>query len=547
MEKQILIGGAAGQGIAKTALLIGKIFTNSGYYVFNYREYPSLIKGGHNFNILKVSDKPVNSHENFYDMIISLNQDTIDKHREKLNKRGFVLGDKNLKAKNLIGFDISKVLKETGAPKKFGNDILVGAFFKILGFPIENVLKVVEEVFKKKIDILEKLIRRGYTSVEQKLELPEPNEKNKYFMTGNEAISSGAISSGLDIYFAYPITPATPVLHILASKQIENDFMVIQPENEIAVINAALGASYAGAISMVGTSGLGFSLMAEAISLQGISEVPLVLYLGQRTSPANGVPTYTSQGDLKFAVNAGHGEFPRVVVAPGDSKECFYRTIETFYLAYKYRVVSIILGDKHVGESNYSFDEFEEPKIKPSNFITPPSEEYKSYSITENGVSPRAVPGENAKVRASSYEHNELGYTTEKEDLIVKMNDKRLRKMDFIKEEINKLKPVSVYGEGKNLIIGWGSTKGAIVDSLKKIENFRFLQISYICPFPTEIVKKEIENSDEIILIENNVTGLLGDIIAEQTGKIIEKKILKYDARPLTSEEIVMKVEKVLK
>ncbi|RLJ05604.1 MAG: hypothetical protein DRP14_01575 [Candidatus Aenigmatarchaeota archaeon] len=545
MEKQILVGGAAGQGIAKTAFLIGKLFANSGYYVFNYRDYPSLIKGGHNFNILKISDKPIYSNENYYDVIIALNQDTIDKHEEKLNEGGFVLGDKNLKAKNLLGFDLSNIIEKLGGSQKLGNDILVGAFFKLFGLKIETVLKTVREIFKN--ETIEKAVKEGYDLVEQKINLPEPGKKNKFFITGNEAIASGAIVSGIDVYFAYPITPATPVLHILASKQLEHNFMVVQPENEIAVINAALGASYAGAISMVGTSGAGFSLMNEAISLQGISEIPLVLYLSQRTGPATGVPTYNSQGDLKFALNAGHGEFPRVVVAPGDSKECFYRTIESFYLSYKYRILSIILGDKHVGESNYSFDDFEEPKIKPSRFIASPAEDSKSYLITENGVSPRFVPGEKAKSRASSYEHNEYGYTTEKEEWIKKMNEKRFRKMKYIKEEINKMNPVSVYGEGNNLIIGWGSTKGSILDALKKLEDFRFLQISYLSPFPTEFVKKEIENSEELILIENNATGLLGDVIAEQTGKIIEKKILKYDARPFTSEDIIVKVKKILK
>ena len=545
MEKQILIGGAAGQGIAKTGFLIGKIFTNCGYYVFNYRDYPSLIKGGHNFNVLKVSEKPVNSHEKFYDIIIGLNQDTIEKHNEKLSKNGFILGDKDLKAENLVGIDLGKILEKIGAPQKLGNDILIGAFFKLFGVPIETVLKMVREEFKKNTELIESAIKEGYDCVEQKFELPKSERKNKYFMTGNEAIASGAIASGLDIYAAYPITPATPVLHILASKQIEYDFMVVQPENEIAVINAGLGASYGGAIAMVGTSGAGFSLMAEAISMQGISEVPLVLYLSQRTGPATGVPTYTAQGDLKFAVNVGHGEFPRVVVAPGDPKEAFYRTTEAFYLAYKYRVISMILGDKHVGESNYSFDEFEEPKIKPSRFISTPTKDYKSYLITENGVSPRLVPGQNAKVRASSYEHNEYGYTTDEEDYIVKMNDKRLRKMKYIEEEVNNMNPASLFGKGKNLIIGWGSTKGAILDALDKLEDFRFLQISYICPFPKEIVKKEIENSEKVILIENNATGLLGDIITEQTGKIIEKKILKYDARAFTSKEIIDEVKKV--
>ncbi len=547
MEKQILIGGAAGQGSAKTALLIGKIFTGLGYYVFNYRDYPSLIKGGHNFNVLKVSDKPVYSHEKSYDIIFALDQETIRLHGKKLNEEGFVLGDKNLKGDNKVSIDLSSILEKIGAPRKAGNDILIGALFKFFGLPLEPVLKTARKEFKKNVEIIEKAIKEGYNIVDQKTELQKSQAQEKYFLTGNEAIASGAIASGLDIYIAYPITPATPVLHILASKQIENNFMVVQPENEIAVINAALGAGYAGAMSMVGTSGAGFALMTEAISLQGISEVPLVLYLSQRTGPATGVPTYSSQGDLKFAVNAGHGEFPHVVVAPGDPKECFYRTIEAFYLANKYRIISMILGDKHVGESNYTFDEFEEPEIKPSRFLTTPSKDYKNYLITENGVSPRSVPGQNAKVKATSYEHNEYGYTTEDEKEVKKMNDKRFKKIKFIKEEINKMKPVSVYGKGKNLIIGWGSTKGAILDAMKKLENFRFLQISYICPFPKEIVKKEIENSNEIILIENNATGLLGDIIAEQTGKIIEKKILKYDSRVFTSEEIINEVGKVLK
>ncbi len=547
MEKHILIGGEAGKGIAKTTLLISEVFTNAGYYVFNYREYQSLIKGGFNFNVLKISDNPVYSHDNSYDVIFALNQDLIDRHENDLKEGGFILGDKNLKGKNLIGIDVQAHLEKLGASAKLGNDILIGALAKIIGLPVEPVVKVVKGAFKKKIDLLEESIIEGYNCVEKKMELDNPDGKPKYFITGNEAISMGAITSGIDMYVAYPITPATPVLHELASKQVEHDFIVVQPENEIAVACSALGASYAGANTMIGTSGAGFALMTEALSLQGMSEVPLVVYLSQRTGPASGVPTYNSQGDLKFAVNVGHGEFVRVVVAPGDAKECFYRTIEAFHLASKYRVLVMILGDKHVGESNYSFDDFEEPKIKPSRYITEPCEDYKSYLITENGVSPRSVPGQGAVVRATSYEHNEYGYTTEKADEVIKMNDKRLKKLDDLKEEIMDLVPVYLHGQGKKLIVGWGSTKGAIVDALKDLPDFRFLQVSYISPFPAEEVKREIENSDEVILIENNATGLLGDIIAEQTGKIINKKVLKYDGRPFTSEEIVERVNKVVK
>ncbi|MCK4730471.1 MAG: 2-oxoacid:acceptor oxidoreductase subunit alpha [Candidatus Aenigmarchaeota archaeon] len=580
MEKNILIGGEAGKGIAKTTILISKVFTKLGYYVFNYREYQSLIKGGFNFNILKISDKPIYSHENSYDVIFALNQDIINKHEKYLKEDGFIIGDKNLKGNtrlldgasvsfgndasfskkmnapflqnkkegNLIGIDVQALLEKTKAPAKLGNDILIGALAKVLGLPVEPVIEVVKNAFKKNFELLEATIRAGYECVEPKIEFDKPkNNEEKYFITGNEAISAGAIASGIDMYIAYPITPATPVLHILASKQIEYDYMVVQPENEIAVACSALGASYAGTNTMIGTSGAGFSLMAEALSMQGISEVPLVVYLSQRTGPATGVPTYNSQGDLKFAVNIGHGEFIRVVVAPGDAKECFYRTIEAFHLASKYRVLVMILGDKHVGESNYSFDDFEESKIKPTRGITEPCEDYKSYLITEDGVSPRSVPGQGAVVKTSSYEHDEYGHTTEKGDEVIKMNDKRFKKLEKLKEEIDTLVPVYLHGEGRKLIIGWGSTKGAIVDALKDLPDFRFLQVSYISPFPMEEVKREIENSDEVVLVENNATGLLGDIIAEQTGNIINKKVLKYDGRPFTSNEIVEKVNGAVK
>ena len=317
----------------------------------------------------------------------------------------------------------------------------------------------------------------------------------------------------------------------------------MQLENEIAVINAALGASYAGAMTMVGTSGGGFALMGEAMSLQGMSEVPLVVYLAQRTSPSTGIPTYSTQGDLKFALNVGHGEFPRVVVAPGDAKESFYRTMEAFYLAYKYRILSIIISDKHLAESYYSFDDFEKPRVKPSRFIVAkPSKDYKSYKITKTGISVRAVPGQGPVVRATSYEHDEYGYTKEDAKWAVKMNDKRFRKVEYLKREIDKLEPIKIYGKGKNLIIGWGSTKGAILDALSSLKDFRYMQISYIKPFPARQVKREIEKSKSIVLVENNVTGLLGDVIAEQTGYLIKNKILKYDARPFSPSYIIKKL-----
>ncbi|MBI2038648.1 MAG: hypothetical protein HYT19_01870, partial [Candidatus Nealsonbacteria bacterium] len=231
---------------------------------------------------------------------------------------------------------------------------------------------------------------------------------------------------------------------------------------------------------------------------------------------------------------------PRLVVAPGDPQEAILRTQEAFYLSAKYRLPAIILGDKHLSESGYSFDILKESSLANPRFILGKIPlDYKSYKITKNGISPRLVPGQGPVVRANSYEHNEMGNTVESPEWIIKMNDKRIRKQAELGKEIKKLNPISVYGKGNNLIVSWGSTKGAIIDALPKLKNFRFLQISYLKPFPKEEVLKEIKKSPKVILAENNSTGLLGDIIAEQTGFIIKNKILKYDARPFTAEYII--------
>jgi 2-oxoglutarate ferredoxin oxidoreductase subunit alpha len=435
------------------------------------------------------------------------------------------------------------MLDELEGPQYLENDILIGWLFKYFGVDKNFLFEQAKEAFGEGSEKIQKAIEKGYdlAEEEEKLEKKEGN----YFISGNEGISIGAINAGLDVYLAYPMTPATAVLHYLAKKEKEYNIEVSQLENEIAVVNAALGASFTGAKVMVGTSGGGFALMTEAISLSGISELPLVVYLSQRMGPATGVPTYNSQGDLKFAVNAGHGEFPKIVVAPGDSQESISRTEEAFYLAAKYRTPVIIVGDKHLGESDYTFKELKNSSVSRDRFLLKnPPQDYKTYEITDTGVSHAAVPGQGPVVRATSYEHNEYGNTIEDPEMTVKMNQKRMRKAGEIESEVSRLKPAVVYGNGKNLIIGWGSTKGAIIDALPDLEGYRFLQISYITPFPKDMVRKEIEKSDKVVLIENNVTGMLGDIITEQTGIFVPKKILRYDGRPFTAEYIIKALKK---
>ncbi|HIP74489.1 MAG TPA: 2-oxoacid:acceptor oxidoreductase subunit alpha [Euryarchaeota archaeon] len=544
MERQILIGGEAGQGVAKAATIMGKAFVREGFYVFNYRDYPSLIKGGHNFNVLRISAEPVSSHEfDGHDVVVALDEKTVRKHAGEMKKDAVVLAPNRVNADSKLSVDTENIIRELNAPKIMENIILISAAWKYLGMPFESLEKTILEELKNNRTAVT-AAKRGYEEVETgKVMGTAPEKRARYFITGSQAVAMGAIAAGIDLYIAYPMTPATPVLHYLAAVQTEYDFQVLQLENEIAVANAALGASYAGAMTMIGTSGGGFALMGEAMSLQGMSEVPLVAYLAMRNAPSTGVPTYTGQGDLKMAVNIGHGEYPKVVVAPGDPKEVFERTLEAFYLAYKYRVLSIIISDKHLAESTYTVDGFS-PRVEPERFIVEDvPEDYKSYEITETGVSPRAVPGQgDAPVRATSYEHDEYGYTREEGEWAIKMNDKRFRKVRYIKEEVASLEPVNTYGNGDKVIVSWGSTKGAILDALKQLDGWRFVQVSYIEPFPAEQFLDAVEGAERIVLVENNVTGLLGDIIAEKTGMIIEEKILRYDARPFTPKYILRRL-----
>lgn len=488
-----------------TSHLIGKIFCSLGYYVFNYRDYPSLIKGGHNFNVLNISDKPVYSHGHQYDFILALDQKTIDIHRKSLKKGGIIFGAKQTEP----------VVQKLQGPQILANDVLIGLLCNYFGISLDVVLSAAQKVFGKN-ELINKAIEEGYSLSETKEKLKKIG-KARYFISGNEAIGAGSITAGMDMHLAYPMTPASPVLHFLAKRQLENNVLVFQPENEIAAINMSLGASFAGAKVLVASSGGGFALMTEAVSLAGMAELPVVIYLAQRTAPSTGVPTYTAQSDLKFALNAGHGEFARIVSAPGDPQEAIIRMQEAFYLSCKYRTPAIVLGDKHFGESNYSFDKLDSSRLRA---ISHPVD------------------------RASSYEHNEEGHTVEDAKSVVKGQEKRLKKIPLIAKDVKKLNPVSIFGRGKNLIIGHGSTKGAILDALPELKNFRFLQISYLSPFPKDEVSREIKKSRKTVLIENSATGLLADVIAEQTGLIIRNKVLKYDGRPFVPEDIIKAIKK---
>lgn len=546
MKFNILIGGKAGQGIETTSRILAKSLVKLGFYAFTYRDYGSFISGGHNFNVVSFSEKPIYSHELSFDFALLLDKESYDMHMNEFKDSCIFISDIQLERKNFVYIDSNEIIQKLNAKPIVKNSILLGAFFKVLGLPLQILLEVIRKEMKDEKNV--EAAEEGFNKATSLLKLKLPSRKTeKVFIDGTSAVGLGAIYYGLDLYFAYPITPATSLLHFLSSLREKYDLKTIQLENEIAVANAAIGSSYAGAISMVGTSGGGFDLMTEAVSLQGMTEVPLVIYLAQRAGPSTGIPTYTMQGDLDSALHCGHGEFPRVVVAPGDAKEAFYKTIEAFYLAYKYGVVSIILSDKHLAESYFTFDKFEEPKIKGNRFILEAgSENFKPYEITKEFIPRRSIP-EITTVKVNSYEHDEYGFTTEDKEVARKMQEKRMKKFETLEKEVKKkFEMVKLYGKGKNLIISFGSTKGAIIDALETLKDFKFLQILYLSPFPKDIVRKEIEKVENAIIIENNASGQLGRVIRENVG-ISLKEILKYDGRPFTSEEIVLNVKRFIK
>jgi len=505
MRLNILIGGKAGQGINKVSEIVSETLREIGYYTFNYRDYQSLIRGGHNFNVLSISDKWIASHESKLDGLVALDEKTLSLHKEELKKEGFTITFEGFKD---LGMDL--------------NVALAGALIKILGIEKKVLLSKIKEELDEDAA---KAAEKGYESQKEKFKLKKLSNKIE-IMSGSKAVADGAINSGIDLYIAYPMTPATGTMHELAAKQIKNKFVVFQSENEIAVANSALGSSFTGAKTMVGTSGGGFDLMSEALSLQGQSEIPLVVYLAARPGPGTGVPTYVSQADLDIALRAGHGEFPRIVIAPGDPVEATENTNQAFYLSEKFGALSILLSDKHLAESEFSLDK------KPTKPLKVEVE--------------RKLPGRHI-VRASSYECDESGNSSEDGELTKKNADKRLEKYKQIKKEAEKFQMIKIHGkkDSKNLIIGWGSTKGAILDAIQDLDA-KFLQVIYMKPISNKI-KEEINKAKNTILVEANVTGQLGRLIREKTGVSIKNRILKYDARPFRSDELKEQIQEIIK
>jgi len=571
----ILIGGEAGQGITRSGSLLGRALMRRGLHVFGTNEYPSLIRGGHNYYLLRASTREVHSQIEKIDVIIALNKETAQLHEPQLNPGGYIVLDEATETRegdlkrgdaHLIRIPMTAMVKELGGPEIMRNTVALGAAVGLLGFDHTVLMDVVAATFAKRevaemnrvaIDRGNTYVKEHYAGFDCRIEGDVSESKNIY-LSGNEAIALGAVSAGCRFYAAYPMTPASAILDYMMGHDEETGMVVIQSESELAAINMVAGASYAGLRAMTATSGGGFSLMTEGLGFAAMIETPVVVNIGQRPAPSTGLATHSSQGDLLFAIHASQGEFPRVVVAPGDVDECFYLTKQSFNLAEEFQVPVLVLTDKYLAESEKDTTPFEAERVPIERGKLAAADHwgdgYKRYELTDDGVSPRALPGtKGVIVSSNSNEHQDTGYSTDDSKAVTAMVDKRFRKQPHIIEAVSKLEPIRLFGDkdAEVTIIGWGGTKGPILEAITSLGKegirARMLQIVFMEPFPAERVKTELEKTKLNFLFESNKTAQLGSLIRLHTGVAIEKVALRYDGRPFNPDEISSKVLEAIK
>ncbi len=555
MDYTILVGGAAGQGIDTVVHLLERTIKRSGYYVFTYKNFMSMVRGGHNFMQVRFSDKPLTTFTSKVDMIFALNEETVLLHRDKLKDGGSIILDKEVaKAEDYNHLPLMEIAKELKNEKVYPT-VGFGALVNYFGMNIDIAKDVVDDVLGEKISPVNKeALKKGFHMLERKYELPK-RQDGHILLNGNQALAIGAIAAGCKYYCGYPMTPSSSVMTYIASKADEMGIVVDQIEDEVGALNMSLGASYAGVRAMTGSSGGGFALMVEALSLAGIIETPIVVFNAQRPGPATGLSTRTEQADLRFMIHAGHGEFPRMVIALRSPDDAFYQTARAFNIAEKYQIPVLLITEEYLTDYSITLDPFDFTKITIDRHLASKEditdERYKRYKFTESGISPRLIPGqfEQHLVMVDSHEHNEYGNIDENAENRTKMVDKRLKKMELLKEEVSE--PWFIGKDNpENLIVCWGATFGAVKETVDRLtedgKSFGALIYGDIWPFPTAKLNELGALAKNIIDIEQNATGQLESLINEMTDIKCTHRILKYDGRPLNADEIIERLSSTL-
>jgi 2-oxoglutarate ferredoxin oxidoreductase subunit alpha len=564
-DVSIVLCGQAGTGIQTVEVILTRMLKLAGYNVFATKEYMSRVRGGNNSTEIRVCSGPVSAFVNRIDLLIPLNKGAVRHLQERVSKKTIVLGEAQVLADEARGefkfvdTPFTKIATELGN-KVYANVVAVGTLAGLLGMKLQDVCDYVKEYFAAKAaDVVQKNVQAaeaGFRLAEEtagqvKMNLnimPAAGVKDQILLSGGDAIGLGAIAGGCNFISSYPMSPSTPVLVFLAKNGRDFGVIAEQAEDEIAAVNMAIGAWYAGARAMVTTSGGGFALMVEGLSLAGMLESPMVIHLAQRPGPATGLPTRSEQADLELALYAGHGEFPRIIFAPGTIEQAFYLTARAFNLADKFQMPAFVLSDQYFVDSYYNIPAFDLSRVKVEKYFVKTLSDYKRYELTKNGISPRGIPGfGEGLVCVDSDEHDAEGHITEDLRLRTKMVDKRLRKLESAKAEIIKpqLYPNRKY---KNLVVCWGSTYHVVKEAIGRLnrDDTSLLHYSQVYPLHPRTVNY-LDKAKKVVAIESNATGQFAKLIKLYAGIEIKDRILKYSGLNFAVEEVAGALKKILK
>jgi 2-oxoglutarate/2-oxoacid ferredoxin oxidoreductase subunit alpha len=553
-EVTIVLGGEAGQGVQTIEQVLDHVLARAGYWVFSTSEFMSRIRGGSNSTLIRVSSRPCAAFVDRVDICVPLDKDALPHLAGSVGPQTVVIGDmsKVQPGRQMVDVPLGKIAEDVGG-KIFENTVAAGVLLGILGVNESVACDFLAQFFASKSpDIVTKnceAVRRGMAvgrglSADGKVVANisrDRSPREELLLSGVDAVSMGAIAGGCNFVSSYPMSPSTGVLTLLGQQGRECGIVVEQAEDEIAAINMVLGSWYAGGRGLVTTAGGGFALMCESVSLAGMTETPAVIHIGQRPGPATGLPTRTEQADLELALYSGHGEFPRIILAPGTLEEGFVLTQRAFNLADKYQIPVFILTDQYYLDSYSMTKPFDIASVKNERHIVPTPADYKRYALTPTGISPRGVPGNGEGIVAcDSDEHTEAGYITEDAQVRVDMMNKRLRKMDLIAKEII---PPRFEGPAdyETLVVCWGSTYHGVKEAIeaagqKKAALLHFGQVYPIDP----AVKQYFTRAKRSIIVENNATGQFARLLKLHAGVDVDKKVLKYDGHPFSVEELAV-------
>ncbi|MHA2281407.1 MAG: 2-oxoacid:acceptor oxidoreductase subunit alpha [Promethearchaeota archaeon] len=562
----IVLCGAAGQGIQTVEALLTKTLKKTGYHVFATREYMSRVRGGVNSTTIRVSSKPVRAFLDRIDLLVPLNEEALPHLKERISSKTLIIGEKQY-IETIFDIEINTVeipfteLSNAVGGRIYANIIALGVILCMFKAERTVLYELLKENFKTKgQEIINNNIKaadKGYDVIEDLLNSNQINQKfeikknpdlvDDYIIDGTQAIALGAIAGGCNFACFYPMAPSTGIGTFLAQHALEFGMIVDQSEDEISVINKTLGASYAGARTFVSTSGGGFSLMTEGVSLAGMTELPIVMVVGQRPGPATGMPTRTCQEDIELVLHAGAGWFPRIIFSPGTIEDAFKLTQNAFNLTQKFHVPVFILTDQYLVDSYYNIHSLDLDSLVILKNIVKTDENYERYRFTDTGISPRGIPGYGeGLVDADSHTHDEYGVITEDPVLRNKTVDKRFKKLELIKKETI---PPEFYGSEnfKYLVVSWGSNYYLIKEALEKLDrdDIGFLFFKQIYPIHENVlnylIKAEIK-----ISIEQNPTGQFAKLLENETHINMNHRILKYSGYVFSVEEIVDRLKKII-